>query len=111
MAGFLMIWILIAVIAFIAFGFLNQGIWVYSISVGFREFFHISLSLIVFVSFMIGFCYSLILGIVQEFRLRAKIRKYRNMQDSLLEELDALRRVPVERISAEGKEEEEEDVS
>ncbi len=110
MAGFLMIWILIAVVVFIAFGFLNQGIIIPFVNLGFKEYSNITLFTVVLISFVVGFAYSLILGIVQEFRLRARIRKHRNMQESLLEELDALRRTPVEKIS-EIEAEEEEDVS
>ena len=109
MAAFLLIWLLIAIVAFVSFVFLNPGITIQTFTLGFKDFHNVSLSLIVFSSFVVGFVYSLIIGVVQEFRLRARIRKLKNMQESLLEELDALRKAPIEKFPTE--EEEEEDVS
>ena len=107
MAGFLLIWILIAIILFAIIGFLNPGVYIVSLNLLFTEYSNVSLLIVIFFAFLAGFLYALIISIIQEFRLRMKIRKLRNMQDSLLEELDTLRRAPIERI----KTEEDDDVS
>ena len=107
MAGFLLIWILIAIILFAIVGFLNPGVYIASLNLLFTEYSNVSLLTVIFFAFLAGFLYALIISIIQEFRLRMKIRKLRNMQDSLLEELDTLRRAPIERI----KTEEDDDVS
>lgn len=86
---------LMLLILFIIFVILNGGQVVDIRYLG-LEYLDLSLSVVVFFSFLCGAFFVLIVAVINEIRIRGRLNKVRRENKRLKEELDSLRNLPVE---------------
>ncbi len=97
--------LLILIAAFAGFISLNQGIYIGTLSLGYKIFSDVSLNIVVAWAFFLGIIWALVIFVTQEIRLRLRIAKLKSSINHLQEELDQLRTIPLGDVGVQDKEE------
>ncbi|MBN1754631.1 LapA family protein [bacterium] len=96
---------IIFIIAAIGLFYFNQGATINNLSIGFREYEHLSLNFILLETFLAGAVWAFIFSIIQEIRLRLRISKINKATKKLQSEIERFRLSAVRDLDVTGEEE------